>query len=687
MKNVIQLQRGFINLPSANENNENEAMMVTSELLQLGHVLNLEAINMLKSASIADIRQFHFEVIPYLRKLMGAGFKYTPFWKNFPNDVMQKTEIELILHQIAYYITERQWDPSVEMPKPKAFELSQYRVIVAGDEKRFRQIFTDLVSVNNSLTPQDLAVVEWFVDTKQMLIMPKDIPFKETLCLLAAKKVQGLPVKTTTDVLRIAVAMSGGDTALPAVPKIKRARIGRLSAVAVQQVRDAFKFRKFTRAERRYILDLLERSHCDPSEMCTKSRINRWIRLGEVLHPGDYAKTFPKAYAAIQALRDNTAVSFYGELEKLNTVPEKIEFLKQRPGEFFRRLDFFIRTATGHTKEILDAMTQCGTKVSNKVLYEAYTHFERRRTPMSRSILIKGQRKRTNLSELPSLPDSLIDAVQACILGAIQQKIYELGESNVSVYIDPELKKIPLPTNMRVVSESLKVMVAGTRMPLNLEGQPVIRAFMHWYMNCDIDLTAVYVNEDFTNFAHVGWNGSHNSDIGVYSGDITGGPGRHAEYIDIIIDEARIAGYRYVILTAAVYSGHHFKIIPEACTGFELRLKPEANRTYRPKSIVNSMLLTSDSTQTVLCAYDLKTEEFIPIDSDVDGRIASHAIDVIKATVRHYIEAPKLSVYDLLEWHTVYRNGVLASEQDAEKKFYFNDFSTSYVETLKLMGV
>jgi hypothetical protein len=687
MKNVIQLQRGFINLPSANQNNENEAMMVASELLQLGHVLNLDAINMLKSATVDDIKLFRDETVSYLRTLMGAGYKYTPFWKNFPNDVMQKSEIELVLHQIAYYITNRAWDPSVEVLKPRAFELSSYRVIVAGDEKKFRQIFTDLVSVNNSLTPQDKKTVEWFIDTKQMLVMPKDIPFKETLCLLALKKVPNIPVKTTTDVLRIAVAMSGGDIAMPKVPRARIKKFGYRGGVVDNPARDTFKFRKFTRGERRYLLSLLENSHCDPKEMCTKSRKGRWVRLGETLHPGDYARTFPKAYAAIQAIRNDTVTSFYGELEALTTVEAKVEFLKTRPGEFFRRLDFFIRTGLSNYTDILDAMAICGMNVSNKVLFEAFTHFENRRMSMSRSIMLKGARKRTNLTELPALPGNIVDAVQVKLLDIFKAKLADLDPWG-KVYIDPELKKIPLPTNMRSVNESLKVLVRGSRLPIpNVKDGKVIRAFVHWKGNIDIDLTALFMSEDGLQTQLVGWNGSHNSVIGCYSGDITGGQGRHAEYVDIVYNRALAEGFRYVILTATSFSSIPFNKIEEACTGFEVRKEPSSNKTYLPSSMVNSMLLTSDGTQTIMCAFDLLTEEFIPIDSDLGGiTVSGHTKEVVKITLG-YLEEPKLSVYDLLKMHTVYRQGILSTEQDAEKVFYFKDFSESYIETLKLMGV
>jgi hypothetical protein len=215
----------------------------------------------------------------------------------------------------------------------------------------------------------------------------------------------------------------------------------------------------------------------------------------------------------------------------------------------------------------------------------------------------------------------------------------------------------------------------------------VIRGFAHWKGDIDIDLTALFVSEDGLQTQLVGWNGSHNSSIGCYSGDITGGPGRHAEYVDIVYSRALEEGFRYVVLTSTSYRNIAFNEIEEACTGFEIRKEPSSNKTYLPSSMVNSMLLTSEGTQTIMCAFDLKTEEFIPIDSDLGGiTVSQHTKEVVKIALG-YLEEPRFSVYDLLTMHTVYRQGILSTEQDAEKVFYFKDFSESYIETLKLMGV
>lgn len=113
MKNVIQFRRGFINLETSSENsNYQMAMSIVSELMQFGYILDLHAIRMLENSSIEDLTKFHSEVISYLKKATGSTRNFRPFWKGFPQEVMEKSECELWFHQIVHYISNGNYEPS-----------------------------------------------------------------------------------------------------------------------------------------------------------------------------------------------------------------------------------------------------------------------------------------------------------------------------------------------------------------------------------------------------------------------------------------------------------------------------------------------------------------------------------------------------------------------------------------------
>ena len=109
-KNVIQLRKGFVNLPEGKGNSI--YMTVVAELMQFGFLLETSAIEVLSKASESDVIEFHDETVTYLKRITGSNRNYTPFWKNFPEEVMEKTEAELWLHQIVHYISNGKYEPN-----------------------------------------------------------------------------------------------------------------------------------------------------------------------------------------------------------------------------------------------------------------------------------------------------------------------------------------------------------------------------------------------------------------------------------------------------------------------------------------------------------------------------------------------------------------------------------------------
>jgi hypothetical protein len=689
-KNIVQLRNKFVNLTDGGNDNYQMAMTTASELIQFGYVLDQSAIDNLRKASESDLIKFHNGVITYLKKMTGSNRNYKPFWKGFPQEVMEKSELELWLHQIVHYISNGTYEPNEwTKERPTAFEQPTYTVLTAGDDVRLAKIFTDLVSVNQSLTSDDMEVIQWFVGSKQKLIFPDVIPFKENLCTLASFGLD-VPVKTVTDVLRIAVSMSGGDISLPKVPS-KMVRESRWTTKRVENTeREKFKFKKFSRSERRYLLGLLEKTNCDASEAVLKDQ--RWIRLGEIIHPGEYKNRYPKASEMFNKLRNKKVVSWYGKVEKaFNTsFEEGLVKLAERPGEFMRRIDWILRTnGQTHGDLIFKTLNEIAPRVSNKVLFEILQYLEKRRNPLTnRTIMIKGARSRVKLPELPPIDEGSVDAVQVTILDSLANKYSKLEKLN-TVWVDEDLKKIPLPANMRSASSSLTPVVRGQRSPIGNEKTKVIRAFVHWYDrrgNQDIDLTATFVG--MGKIQHVGWNGKKNIDIGCYSGDIRHRQGACAEYIDINLKNALKEGYKYVVIDAHNYNGGSFESVEDCVAGYMEREHPKANEIFVPSTIAGCTRLTNEASTTIVSVIDLETREVIHLDIDKSGLpVTSADFEGLLEAIKPYCEPPAFSVYDLIMLHTMGRGAEMVEKDEAETTFEYGDFSGSYVETLKLMGV
>jgi hypothetical protein len=689
-KNIVQFRNGFINLPLSKSYNPELAMSVVSELMQFGYLLNEEAIRHLSCSDENDIINFHSEVINYIKKMTGSNRDYTPFWKGFPQEVMEKTELELWMHQIIHYLSNGKYEPNEwTQERESAFEHIKYNIITAGNEQTFNSIFTDLVSVNQSLTPDDKEIIVWFVSNGYDLLFPDNIPFKENLCVLAAMGLP-VPVKTVTDVLRIATHMSGGDISLPKVPAAKI----RFNAWTTKRIdnpeREKFKFKNFSRKERKFLLSLIESSNLSASEAVLK--IGRWIRLGEKLHPGDYSEKFPKAFKFFNTIRNEKVVSWYGELEKAfkeESFENALTKLSERPGEFFRRLDSLVRNNSEHLNIILEKTEEVAKKVSNKVLFESLEHFGKRKdASRNRTIMIKGSRKVTKLPDLEPLNEKLIESIKDIIINALSFKYSQL-EKLGNVWIDEELKNIPMPKNMRSVSSSLKPIIRGQRTKID-GNKNTIRAFVHWFDergSQDIDLTATFIGD--SKIKRIGFNGDHNCKEGCYSGDVRHKQGECAEYIDINIKESIANEYRFVAIDARNYNGRSFETVTDCCVGYMEREFPKANKVFVPSTIKDCIRLTNESSTTICSVIDLNTREVIHLDIDTDGvPMASANVQELLDAIEPYCHPPKFSVFDLIMMHINSRGGVVCeNKEDSEVSFEYESFSDSYIETLKLMGI
>lgn len=693
-KNIVTLQKSLV-CPS-NDGMDNRISVATlqAHLMQWGYMLDEEAFTQLSKSDLSFIEKFNNEVITYLKEITGGKRNYQPLYKNFPSEVMSMSDFELYLNAITHYWSNGTWEPStVEYEKPIKFEKIKYKMIKYGTFERFSRIFTDLVSINQSLTPSDLEIVKFFVENGEKLVFPNVIPFKENLCTVIGEclksnrnvnELENLKL-TTTDVLRIAVHMSGGNISLPKVP-FKTIKKGRTRNTVYNTHRDTFKFKKFNRSERKYLLGLLEKTNCDPKEMILKDQ--RWIRLGEILHPMEYKNLFPKASNAFNKIRNEKVQSWYGMLNDAFKVSlEKgLKVLSQRPGEFSRRIDWLVRKYPDNLDLILTYLNDVLKGTSNKVLFEVYNHFENRLEPINnRSVMVKGARKRTSLPSLPAFSPKVVETIHSKLFETLKDKFSTL-EPLGNCWIDEELKKIPLPTNMRSMNFSAKPVIRGQRVPLDNPNSKVIRPFVHWFDKNgheDLDLSVTFVGKkssEVLSFSNLKVGKS------VHSGDVRHRSGPCAEYIDIHMEDAIERGFQYVVLDVRNFNGRGLNTV-ECMFGIMERDYPESNKTWLPETISNCQTLGSESVNTLIAIIDLVTKEYIMLDIDSSGITARGDVKNTLKVVEQYAKLPKVSVYDLVLLHVEARGKQVTLDHNVDTFFKSEDFMSSYEETGKLMGV
>lgn len=676
-KNVVCFLKGFVCFEKGEKDNRLYAYTVQSNLMHLGYILDNDAFAALRMAKEEDIIQFNYEVVQHFTSLLGGGKDYMPLYGDFPLKVANEDDVTAIDIASLHFISTNSMDGLV-LPSGKKSYISEsikYKTIELGSEELVDEVFTSLVSVNQSITGMDLSVLEWFIDSGRTLKFPDVIPFKENMCVLAGRGVEGVPVKTATDVLRVACYMSGGDITLSNVTR----------------------FRNFRRPERRRLMTLLEKSSCDPTEMVTRSE--RWIRLGEKIHPLEYLKSHPRAAMAFTLMRKGLkggkkvkVKSWNSQVNDdfLKSLQDGVNILGKRPGEFMRRLDWMLRTYTNPADLgiILNKFGMCAMGCSNKVLYELYLHFEKRNEKcVNRSIMIKGARKRTKLPALSKLDENVIEIVKDGIIEALQRKFSRL-EPLGKVYIDEKLSLIPLPSNMRSLDLSTSPIIRGQRIPIDNPSAKVIRAFFHWEDkngSLDPDLSAMFMKGDggggnIISYSHLRHGNS------IHSGDVIARKGNCAEYVDIDIQDAISMGYRYVSVDVRNFRGGSLAVM-NGVFGIMEREYPESNNTWLPSTISMATKCNSSAQTTILSVIDLEKMEYIFLDIDSTGAaLARNKKNVVDA-IMDYIKIPELNVHKLLSLHAEARGSIVDKPENADVKFLYEDFSKDYIKTGQYMGI
>lgn len=243
-------------------------------LESLGYLLSEEVVHGLKHLSPIKVEGFYHRLTHDLQILVGANRPFEPLYPNFPTQVMEMEEAELYFRAVIYYWTlDRQELPAE--PRPTLQDHPSLRVIRLGNTADFNQAMASLMRSRVAYSPQDKEDITWLVSQYRdavLPLLPASITCRENLAFLGAELVKHTSVgityldariKTATDVLRLVVAMSGGDVSLA----------------------EPVRFGKLGRRLRTQVLTWLENLPNRVEDMLRWKP--RWIRLGERLHPGE----------------------------------------------------------------------------------------------------------------------------------------------------------------------------------------------------------------------------------------------------------------------------------------------------------------------------------------------------------------------------------------------------------------
>ncbi len=655
----IKYAKGVVLPPSRFGTLNAEAASISVEMMKLGFIPSEELMTALCHQSLSDLTEFRKTIINALSALKGANVKYVPMYPNFPQQVMEADALELYVNAMLHYwsvgvFSPGHWLPDYKtLPRELMFEHTDFIKIGVITEEQFENIFTKLVTSNDSLSEDDKDTVKWFIDTMNVEI-PSNIPFKENMCFVAGtllerrRDISGF-IKTATDILRIATYLSGGDVSLAANTK----------------------FKSLPRPLRRKLVSIL-------AEVITEEDIarhrNKWNKLFHNLHVGDYSK---RVYNIAKKVRENQKIETFASSVQ-NAIDRKdfsaaTKLLSTRPGEFARRLDHLIRVATKSPLKVVFSFLTVADKVPTRILMQLLGHFATRNDEVKQRVVFpKGSIQRATIvsSVLPKLDYKvttlLIDGISDK-LRARFSKLPKLGK----VYVDPDLFACPLPTQQRSASSSMFQVARGTHLPIGEKG--TLRFFIYW-VGDDLDLSATFHNVQFKMIERVSfYNLRSTSYNACHSGDITSAPKGASEFIDIDIASAIKYGARYVAMNVNVYRGPTFSEHKKCYAGWMTREAPNSNEIYDPKTVQQKIDLTSATIACVPVIFDLVTREAIWVDLPSITTTFYHlnTVDAHRASIEKTLEAivhlgNKPTLFDLFSLHAQARGTLVNTREDAD---------------------
>ncbi len=693
--NEILLRRKnkvILGIGTAKVANDRCITTIMKNIEELGYTFSREVFDVLRTYSVNELTEFYLELKAALMKLKGANVVYMPMYADFPKGVMDAHFSELYINAMVHY-----WSDGILYPKNHRkrvndrlplFDETKVKVLQLGSEADVRQIFDNICTSRTSISRTDREDTAYLFETENMKL-PDNIPHKENAAYISALYLQKNPlarvsglrkyIKTATDVLRLVTAMSDGDVSLA----------------------ENTRYKSFTRRQRRMIMELL--SGCPNIEGDMLRYKERWIRIGERIHPSEfdcsrYTLEYDRAINAFDKLRNNRKIeTFAGKVEfdlAYGEYESALAELVKRPGELARRLDQLLRVA--HKESVIRSFASVAEKVSTPVLLQVREHFLHRaeqadvRVFFPKGSLAKCHSERNNL---PDIDEKYCQEVIRICENALV-KIYGQREPMGKVYLSEDYRNYVVPFSQRSASKAMKTIVRGSRLPMDSQTNAV-RAFI-WWTNMDkcdfesydsgridIDLSAAIFDENWNYIEHVSYTNLKSAKYkACHSGDIVnGGPvdgDGVSEFLDVDVDSVVRCGARYVVYQVYSFTCQTYADMPHAMFGWMERADVDSGEIYEPKTVEQKLDLTADSMVCIPVIFDCVKREFIWCDmnmslsgihANIGGNNLESNLSGVAAVCYSMVNVKKPDLYDLIALNVMGRGVLVDNREDADIVF------------------
>jgi len=539
-----------------------------------------------------------------------------------------------------------------------------------------RSRFERLVGQPSPLAPDDRAEIEVVIDEmgpRTVQWLPARIPVKETMAITLARLWTVAPdraamlhatrghLATATDVLRVAVVLLGGNPGL-----VEPMRLGSVG-----------------RGMRRALLEAIDRL---PAEQVIEDMWRYrglWKRVGERLHPYEYAKHLPVAtlaFAAVRRTRLDTA-TFGGAIrdkahgittvrianhrarvtpwaslveQHLRTGDARAaaERLGQRPSELLRRVDHLLRVVQAQEPDaqaaVIGAASAAAARGSPAMLLGLAAHIARRTEPWPRRVFFP----RGEVLKAWGTPDRRAplrrDAIVAIVAIARAELVSraQARRNFARAVIDRGLVDLLLlaPIGARAAGKSKIAWPRGSAIALPEVGDTtagkVLRWFLHWEeprgKRVDLDLSVAMFDGAWRHVATCDFANLVVGDrVVVHSGDLTSAPqpSGASEFVDLDLDRLRELGARHAVMVVFSYDAIAFDQL--TCGFAGLMIRPRDGDPFDPRAVAQRFDLHGKSVITVPLVIDLEARRLRWLDVHIAGPSALAQVGGYRAALAH----------------------------------------------------
>lgn len=627
-----------------------------------GYTLAEESIQVLAQLERQTLIQWIKEQYQLLNYVYGKRDKQEAFYPNFPEQVMEASEVELYLNAICHYASEGEWLPSTlkqeVLPLIPIHREEPLNLLTVMGFDIFPYMVSQKLASATGISSTDQAFIQWLVETYPKSVeqaIPPVITHKETLCFMTSlcyrneawMRLLKPHFNNATDVLRLAVAIQGGDVSLSTKPS----------------------FKSFKRAERRLLMDLLASVQHDILEELWQRR-SMWLKFSQKVHPMEYMKypAYEKVGKAFEHLHNYKKPLFYNaRLEKAfeeENLFKVVELLTKRPSLFARYLDRALRLEVKLRPDVehsyvLHMFEDVVFEVPSTILLPLHAHFKHRHeTSTFRAFFPKG-----NVGKCYGIDKGLVpfrEVFTYQVVHMIEAALvvhYSSKEEMGHVYLDESMKQYAIPFAQRSASKSLNTVARGSR--LSLDGAEVIRPFVYWKegdgSRCDLDLSVALLDETLNVLEEVSYSNLRSLEYNVvHSGDRVSGADSASEYIDLHLETLAQNNVAYAVLTVHSFTRTPFIELAECFAGFMIR-DGITGEVFEPTTVKHKFDLTTASEVNLPFIIDVQKRELIWVDMAIPSEDSINNLSgtrtamsyAVKAMIHHH----KPNLHDLFRFH------------------------------------